>query len=74
MVDVTSRLPELLDRKRLACEIGVGRATVDAIFRALPVISLPGHRKVFVRRKDVYELLEANTFRNQSVRSTWNAS
>ena len=61
---VTVSLPGLLDRKTLADELGVTRATVDAIFRALPVVALPGLRKPFVRRADVQALLEQHTYRD----------
>lgn len=60
-------LPELLDRKQLAAELGVTRAAVDAIFRSLPVVALPNLRKPFVRRADVRELLERSTHRDGSV-------
>lgn len=55
-------LPELLDRKRLAEEMGVPRSVVDAVFRAVPIVALPGLRKPMVRRSDVLELLEASTY------------
>lgn len=57
-------LPELLDRKRLQAETGLPRSGVDAIFQSLPVINLPNHRKVYVRREDVGRLLAEATFRN----------
>lgn len=58
-----SALPELVDRKRLAEEMGgVPRSVVDAVFRSLPVVVLPGLRKPMVRRADVLELLERSTF------------
>lgn len=57
-----TRLPVLLDRKALAEELNVTRAAVDAIFRSLPVVALPGLRKPYVRRADVEILLEESTF------------
>jgi hypothetical protein len=57
-------LPELIDQKGLREELCVGHATVEAIFRRLPVVALPGHRKVFVRREDVRRLLEEHTYRD----------
>ena len=45
-------------------ETGLKRAALDAIFRELPVTTLPNHRKVYVRRDDVMALLEQRTFRN----------
>jgi hypothetical protein len=61
-------LPELVDRKQLSVEMGVGRAAIDGIFRALPVTTIPGVRKVYVRRADVAALLEANTYSGDRVR------
>lgn len=64
----TLPLPALLDRRTLAAELGVGRATVDAIFRSLPVVALPGLRKPFVRRDDVMRLLDESTYDEGRVR------
>ncbi|MDX6644678.1 MAG: hypothetical protein QOK40_405 [Miltoncostaeaceae bacterium] len=64
------RLPELLDQKRLGEELGVKHATVEAIFKRLPKVAIPGHRKLFVRRADVECLLEECTYRDQDVRPT----
>ena len=57
-------LPTLLDRKTLGEELGVTRAVVDAIFRSVPVVALPGLRKPMVRREDVLRLLEESTYRD----------
>ena len=65
-----ARLPELLDRKTLAAELGITRAAVDAVFRALPVVALPGLRKSFVFRDDVRRLIEERTFSDDRVRPT----
>jgi hypothetical protein len=68
---LAAALPHLVDQKGLREELGVGHATVEAIFRQLPVVALPGHRKVFVRREDVRRLLEEHTYRNgERVRPT----
>jgi hypothetical protein len=61
------RLPELLDCKRLAGELGVTRAAAEAIMRRLPVVEIEGLRKVYVRRGDVAAYLEARTFRKDEV-------
>lgn len=55
-------LPQLLDRKQLATEMGVPRSVVDAVFRSVPIVAIPGLRKPMVRRADVVELLERSTF------------
>ena len=61
------RLPELLDAKALQAELGVTRAAAEAIIRQLPVVQVPGLRKVYVRRPDVEQLLEASTFSKDEV-------
>ena len=61
---MSAPLPLLLDRKGLQAETGLPRSGVDAIFESLPVVTLPNHRKVYVRREDVASLLATGTFRN----------
>jgi hypothetical protein len=58
---VSDSLPQLLDAKHLAAELGVSRAAAEAIMRKLPKVEIDGLRKVFVRRADVLRLLEAST-------------
>ena len=60
-------LPELLDAKHLATELGVTRAAAEAIMRQLPVVQFEGLRKVYVRRGDVRRLLEERTFTKNQV-------
>jgi hypothetical protein len=60
-------LPELLDAKHLAAELGVTRAAAEAIMRQLPVVQFEGLRKVYVRRGDVRRLLEERTFTKDEV-------
>ena len=71
-----SKLPQLLDRRTLHAELfghadaaSAQRATVEAIFRACPVVTLPGARKVYVRRLDVTRLLEEHTYDERRVRA-----
>lgn len=66
-----SALPKLLDRKTLSEELGVPRSTVDVIFRQLPVVTFADsstrsgrHRKVYVKREDVQDLIQRGTFPN----------
>jgi hypothetical protein len=54
-------LPQLLDAKHLAVELGVTRAAAEAMMRQLPIVQVPGLRKVYVRRPDVAALLERST-------------
>jgi hypothetical protein len=60
-------LPQLLDAKHLAEELGVTRAAAEAIMRQLPTVQLPGLRKTYVRRPDVERLLERCTFEKDQV-------
>jgi hypothetical protein len=64
---MTERLPELLDAKALAGELGVTRAAAEAIMRQLPIVQFEGLRKVYVRRSDVARLLKARTFSKDQV-------
>jgi hypothetical protein len=64
---VTERLPELLDAKHLAGELGITRAAAEKIMVKLPIVQVPGLRKVYVRRPDVEKLLEACTFAKDEV-------
>lgn len=63
--------PELLDRRGVSSVYGLSRVDVDRVFRALPVVGLPGSRKVYVRRSDLDALLESNTYAPGSVRYSW---
>jgi hypothetical protein len=60
-------LPELLDAKALQAELGVTRAAAEAIMRRLPIVSIEGLRKTYVRRSDVAAYLEARTFTKDQV-------
>jgi hypothetical protein len=42
---MTDRLPELLDARHLAAEIGVTRAAAEAIMRRLPTVHVEDLRK-----------------------------
>lgn len=64
---MTEQLPELLDAKGLQAELGVTRAAAEALMRQLPVVSIEGLRKVYVRRSDVAAYLEARTFTKDQV-------
>jgi hypothetical protein len=64
---VSEPLPQLLDAKALQVELGVTRAAAEAIMQALPLVQLPGLRKVYVRRPDVERLLEQHTYGKDQV-------
>ena len=60
-------LPQLLDARHLAGELGITRAAAEAIMRQLPIVQVPDLRKTFVKRVDVERLLEACTFQKDQV-------
>lgn len=49
-------------------DLGLERRAVDAIFRALHVIVLPGYSRPLVKVSDYLELIEASTYRGDRVR------
>jgi hypothetical protein len=51
-------LPKLLDCRGIQRELGVKRATAEAVMRQLPKVQVPGLRKTYVRREDVLRLLD----------------
>jgi len=61
-------LPDaLLTRSHLRA-LGLERRAVDAVFRALPVVALPGYSRPLIRARDYVELVAANTYRGDRVR------
>jgi hypothetical protein len=50
----------LLTRSHLR-ELGLERRAVDAIFRALPIVALPGYSRPLIRVRDYQALLGAAT-------------
>jgi hypothetical protein len=56
-----------LSRSDLA-QLGLERRAVDAVFRACPVISLPGYSRPLIRVCDYLELVERSTYRDDRVR------
>ncbi len=57
----------LLNRSHLR-ELGLERRAVDAVFRALPVVALPGYSRPLIRAEQYLELVEHHTFRDDRVR------
>ena len=57
----------LLSRTDLR-ELGLERRAVDAVFRALDVIVLPGYRRPLVRVGDYLELLQRSKYNGERVR------
>jgi biotin operon repressor len=58
---VSEALPQLLDAKHLASELGITRAAAEKIMRQLPKVEIPDLRKVYVTRASVERLLREAT-------------
>lgn len=54
-------LPQLVDCAQIARELGVKRGVAEAYMRALPKVTVPGSRKIFVKRGDLQRLLDEHT-------------
>jgi hypothetical protein len=67
--DLLERPGAVLSRTDLR-DLGWGRRAVDAIFRELDVVFLPGYSRGHVRREDYLELLEWSTYRGDRPRPT----
>jgi hypothetical protein len=64
---MSDRLPELLDARHLAAELGVTRAAAEAIMRRLPIIQFEALRKVYVKRDDVAAYIADCSFKKDEV-------
>jgi len=45
-------------------ELGLERRAVDAVFRACPVVALPGYSRPLIRVADYLAVVEASTYRD----------
>jgi hypothetical protein len=57
----------LLTRSHLR-QLGLERRAIDAVFRALPVVALPGYSRPMIRAEQYLELVEHHTYRDDRVR------
>lgn len=57
----------LLTRTHLR-ELGLERRAVDGVFRALPIVVLPGYSRPLIRAADYLELIERSTYADDRVR------
>jgi hypothetical protein len=57
----------LLSRTHLR-ELGLERRAVDAVFRQLPVVVLPGYSRPLIRASDYQAFLETHTYNGDRVR------
>ncbi len=67
-------MPDALLTRTHLRDLGLERRAVDAVFRALPVVALPGYSRPMVRVEDYLALVERNTFRGDRVRPMVRAS
>jgi hypothetical protein len=63
----------LLTRTHLR-ELGLERRAVDAVFRALPVVAIPGYSRPMIRVEQYLELVERSTYCDDRVRPMARAS
>ena len=57
----------LLNRSHLR-GLGLERRAIDAVFRAIPVVALPGYSRPLIRAQDYLELVEQHTYHDDRVR------
>jgi hypothetical protein len=57
----------LLTRSHLR-GLGLERRAIDAVFRALPVVALPGYSRPLIRAEQYLELVEEHTYSDDRVR------
>lgn len=57
----------LLTRTHLR-ELGLERRAIDAVFRRLPVVALPGYSRPLVHAEEYLELIDEHTYRDNRVR------
>ena len=57
----------LLTRTHLR-DLGLERRAVDAVFRALPVVALPGYSRPMVRAQEFRDLITRSTYNGDRVR------
>lgn len=67
-------MPDALLTRTHLRDLGLERRAVDAVFRALPVVALPGYSRPMVRVEDYLALVERNTYRDDRVRPMSRAS
>jgi hypothetical protein len=57
----------LLTRSHLR-ELGLERRAIDAVFRLLPVVALPGYSRPMIRADQYLELVERHTYEDDRLR------
>ena len=54
-------LPRLMDQRGISEELGVTRAAAEKIMRQVPKVHIAGLRKVYVKRDDIFRVIEEGT-------------
>ena len=67
--DVLAETPGALLTRGDLRALGLERRAIDAVFRALPIVSLPGYSRPLVRAEDFKAFLAAHTYRDDRVRA-----
>ena len=67
--ELLDRPGALLSRTHLR-ELGLERRAVDAVFRELPVVVLPGYSRPMIRAEEYRQLLDRSTYADDRVRPT----
>ncbi len=65
--DLLSTPGALLSRSHLR-ELGLERRAVDAVFRACPVVALPGYSRPLIRVEDYQAFIREHTYADDVVR------
>jgi hypothetical protein len=65
--DLLARPDAFLTRTHLR-ELGLERRAVDAVFRACPVVAIPGYSRPLVRVEDFRRFLDEHTYADDRVR------
>jgi hypothetical protein len=65
--DLLATQGALLTRSHLR-ELGLERRAIDAVFRVLPVVALPGYSRPMIRADEYLALVEQHTSRDDRVR------
>jgi hypothetical protein len=67
LIERLERPEAFLSRSDLR-ELGLERRAADAIFKALPVVQIPGYARTMIRVSDYLQLIAKNTYQGDRVR------
>ena len=60
--------PEAFFTRGDLAELGLERRAIDAVFRACPVVALPGYSRPLIRVEDFRRFLDEHTYADDRVR------